>query len=158
MNYHPKYAFWTPQDFELLRRAESYENMLEIVWPLLKRIPGPALQVCGPISTGGKGSRKANFAEFDRAISFLAQRHKNVFDQRPFEIPIQRIKMKENLGYPQGVLDEFLLPLFKSGSIGSLYFLPGWETSRGSAWEHEQGSKLGIEITYLPENFADLEL
>jgi len=73
-----------------------------------------------------------------------------VFDQMPFEVPMQRIKAR----YPSGALNmdlllDFYLPIFERGFIETLYFLPDWETSFGARWEHEQAQRLNMKIIYL---------
>lgn len=106
--------------------------------------------MCGPISTGGFGSIKANLNSFNDAIINLQSKNLNVFDQMPFEIPMKNLKYKLSGGeYMEDILTNFYLPIFESGRIQELYFLPHWQSSHGSNWEHEQAKRLGIKITYL---------
>ena len=80
----------------------------------------------------------------------------NIFDQAPFEEPMQRIKAESGKSVResnQELLDKFYLLLFQSGLITTFYFLPGWESSFGASWERRQAKELGIEIIDLPEDF-----
>ena len=49
--------------------------------------------------------------------------------------------------YP--LLDFFYDPILTSGKISGLVFLPLWETSTGSKWEHNIGQSLHLPIHYL---------
>jgi len=73
----------------------------------------------------------------------------SIFDQTPFEEVIKRLR--EELYDTDGtkVLEEFYLPLFTSGHIAEVRFLPDWESSTGATWEHALAKKLGIKIIYL---------
>lgn len=125
---------------------------------MLRDFPVPAVQVCGPITTGGKGSFEDNMEVLHHGIHWVAGQGKVVFDQRPFQYPMLKvIAASKKSGYPHDLLEEFFLPLFLSGYIGALYFLPGWETSVGSNWEFSQGKGLGLEIRYIPVNFMDTQ-
>lgn len=138
------------QQVELL---ETYAQMKAFALEMLGRLPSPVVQVCGPLTTGGRGSFEANIAMFHEGVQLLAQQGKTIFDQRPFEIPMQKLKtIRQDPGYAYELLDEFYLPVFESGLVHELHFLPGWESSTGARWEHEQAQRLGIAIFYLPES------
>ncbi len=124
--------------------------MRDIAFRVLSRMPQPIEQVCGPISTGGRGSLLANLIAFNEVIVELQAQGKHVFDQMPFEQPMQRVKAGLPLDqYPTILLDEFYLPIFESGLIQKLQFMPEWESSFGARWEHAQAERLGIEIAYI---------
>lgn len=112
--------------------------------------PGPVAMVCGPISTGGLGSPEKNLEVLDGAVQNLKARGIKVFEQHPLEKHIRRLcdaKMFE--AYKKGdmqLLEEIYLPLFKSGYIHELHFVPLWRTSIGTTWEYEQAEKLEIKI------------
>ncbi|MFH0831238.1 MAG: DUF4406 domain-containing protein [Parcubacteria group bacterium] len=104
--------------------------------------------ICGPITTGGLGSIKANLQIFNETIDDLVSRGVNLFDQIPFEEHFARIKAQGN-GYDTRLLNEFYLTLFESGQITRLHMIPGWQSSGGATWEHAQAQRLKIEIVYL---------
>lgn len=146
--------YWKDNHYRKLEKASDFKDMLKIAFDILENIPKPITQVCGPISTGGKGSIEENLKMFPKAAEWLSKKGHNVFVQAPFENPIQRIKRVYD-GYPYALLDKFYLPLFKSGMIDNFAFLPGWQSSTGAKWEHDQAQKLGINILYLPEDWEN---
>ncbi len=131
-----------------INSAESYPEMAKIALVILNSMEDPVIELCGPISTGGLGSVEKNLERFDKKIKELKSSGINVFDQIPFEIPMQKLKLKPNFK-PIDLLEGFYLPLLESGKIKSLYFLPDWQSSFGARWEHDQAKRLGIEIVFL---------
>lgn len=151
------YHHWTDNHLSKLDVLKTYAELREVALEFLRELPKPIVQVCGPITTGGRGSIEENMKAFGDAIGYLSTQGKTVFDQRPFEIPMQRIKMQaEQDGYPFDLLEEFYLPIFESKLIDELFFLPDWESSTGAKWEHEQAKRLGIKISYLPNDLPKL--
>lgn len=149
------YPHWRKEDFEILATTHTYKDMARVALRILERIPGPVVQVCGPLTTGGRGSLEENLKMFDQGVQLLVAQGKNVFDQRPFEEPMQRLKILLPKGeYAVEILDDFYLPVFESGLIHELHFLPGWQESRGARWEYEQAQRLGISIHHLPEELS----
>ncbi|MCL4400306.1 DUF4406 domain-containing protein [Patescibacteria group bacterium] len=150
------YKNWTHEDLERVESVDSYEAMLDLALKILPRLGQPIAQVCGPLSTGGRGSFEKNLEMFSEGIEFLHNQGKIVFDQRPFEVPMQKLKnSREKGGYAFDLLDKFYLPVFESGYIKEMHFLPGWDGSTGAKWEHEQANRLGISIYYFPESFIN---
>ena len=142
--------YWTEEDHKALREATTYKQLLEVALCVLARMPEPRAQVCGPISTGGAGSVEENLKRFDQVIEKLQKENIEVFDQIPFEIPMQKIKTLNKVeGYDNNLLNDFYLPIFESGLVYKFYFLPDWESSTGATWEHEQARRLGLEIEYM---------
>ncbi|MBU4536579.1 DUF4406 domain-containing protein [Patescibacteria group bacterium] len=141
---------YTTRELQLLKEIERREDLLNIAWSILYRIPQPVEIVCGPISTGGKGSVKANMNYLKEVIYELQKNGHNVFNQIPFEDPMQKmIKLFKTKGYPYWILNDFYLPVFKSGLIKKLNFIPGWQSSTGARWEHKQAQRIGIEVSFL---------
>lgn len=92
---------------------------------------------------------------FKQAIEYLCYKYL-VFNQLPFEEKFQKmLKGRRESGYPHDLLEEFYLPIFQSGKIKILFFLPGWEKSTGASWEHEKGMQFKIPIRYLDANFQE---
>src|SRR3989344_9432065 len=78
----------------------------------------------------------------------------NLFRQLPFQGVMIRLGTSwKGQGYCMPLLTEFYQPVFESGYIKTVHFIPGWEKSFGAKWEHEQCGRLGIERIYLPEDF-----
>ena len=119
-------------------------------------MPQPVSQVCGPISTGGYDSIEKNIDALNRTILKLVYNGKAVFNQIPFEGPMQDLKGRGNLPETQAqvlLLHGFYAPVFESGLVKKLHFIQGWESSFGANWEHQQAKRLGIEISYLKKGF-----
>jgi hypothetical protein len=142
--------YWEEKDWEDLKKAESIKDLYLIAERIINRMPKPMVQVCGPIATGGLGSIEANLNAFNETIIDLQNKGVNVFDQMPFEDPMQKLKTKMSTEEcVNSILNDFYLPIFNIGHISSFYFMPGWESSNGANWEHERAKELGIEIIYL---------
>lgn len=113
-------------------------------------------QVCGPISTGGKNDVQLNLAMFDEAITCLIDLGICVFDQTPYEQPMQRIKeiRQANVDrYDTTLLTDFYQPIFQDGHIKTLIFLPGWRDSVGSCWEFMQAHIFGMRVLAFNDNW-----
>jgi hypothetical protein len=144
--------YWQEKDWTDLEKTESISDLFYIAERVLKIIPKPIAQVCGPISTGGLGSLEANLNIFNQTIKDLQNKGLNIFDQMPFEEKMKEIKekiIKSNQEYSQEIIRDFYEPLFSLGMIKTFYFIPGWESSTGANMEHDLALKYKIEIKYL---------
>ena len=142
-----------------IRGATNYQELLSVAHSVLAIIvddhPRKLIAiVCGPISTGGKGSRKENLEIFSRAIDRAVRDDLLVFNQMPFEDDLERIYKSNPEMQGARLLEEFYLPLFEDGWIKLLCFLPRWESSVGARWEHSQAERLGIPRIYLSDNYT----
>lgn len=145
----PNGKYWTPEDVQALDDAVMFTDLFIIALRIIDRMPAENLtQICGPITTGGKGSKEANIKEFDKAIFHYIAKGDNIFDQMPFQDTMERLS-KGVEGYDERILEHFYLPLFRSGKIKKYKFLPDWKSSHGATWEYKQIKKLKYEITYL---------
>jgi len=150
MDNHNTAQYWTEEDLEAIKKAKDFKELYLIADKILKIMPHPIVQVCGPIGTGGLGNVEDNLKAFDETIKYLQSKGLNVFDQMPFEWPMQVLKF--NLSpdvYPESILTDFYMPIFESGLVSEFYFMPNWQTSKGATWEHEEAKRLGIKINYL---------
>lgn len=144
--------YWTNDDFTVLDHARSFNELLPTALVVIKRMPQPVAMVSGPMSTGGVGSLEKNVARFSRAVTALAKTGVVVFDQMPFQDAMLRLLEQHNhtTSYYMPLLEDFYLPLFESGLIKTVYFLPDWQSSTGATWEHEQCGQLKIERLDFP--------
>ena len=140
--------------------VETYAEFSEIA---LQQIAGKRdlIEVCGPISTSGKGSIEENLKEFEILIGILKGLAFQVFDQTPYEKDLHRIKdTRARMGlfekYDYALLEEFYRPIMESGIITTLLFLPGYETSTGSKWEERCGLENNLKILYLDPEWQKL--
>lgn len=142
--------YWKESDTEKLKLAKTIPDLCKVAFMVIHRMPRPVVQVCGPISTGGLGSVEENLMVFRRYIQAMQKKGRHVFDQMPFEPPMQRIRAAcRDRSIERSILYDFYLPLFKSGSISELVFMPNWKESIGACWEFAQGTILKMKITLL---------
>ncbi|PIT93229.1 MAG: hypothetical protein COU06_01030 [Candidatus Harrisonbacteria bacterium CG10_big_fil_rev_8_21_14_0_10_38_8] len=140
---------WLEDHLNRLKEIQSLEEMLSLAFEVIDRISIPITQVCGPISTGGLGSMEANISLFKKTTKRLHNEGFNIFDQIPFESAILKINKDFRDKDEYVLLNNFYLPIFESRKIHTLAFLPDWQSSLGSTWEHETGKKLNLNIIYL---------
>ncbi len=141
--------YWKEEDWKDVEKSESVDDLYVVAERILKRMPKPIVEVCGPLANGGLGSFEANMDVFNETIKKLQSQGLNVFDIMPFEDAIQ--VLKEKLGLEKLVDDiqnKFYLPIFKS-YVSVSYFMSGWETSTGAVWEHQKAKELGMKVVYL---------
>lgn len=152
MNYFEK------QYKERLAKANHYSEASLVALDVLEKMPTNLGQVCGPITSGGKGSLEENLRIFEKTILRLSLQGISIFNQLPFETTLERIWKvdKRDLKIKNlDLLEGFYLPIFESGFIKDLYFIYGWNSSFGTTWEHKEAKKIGLNIIYLPENFHE---
>lgn len=150
--------YWDKKSLELIELAEDYSDLYAVVKEMLPKIRQPIGQVCGPITSGGKGSLEENLRIFEKTILRLSSKGISIFNQLPFETTLERIWKadKRDLKIRNlDLLEGFYLPIFESGFIKDLYFIYGWNSSFGTTWEHKEAKKIGLNIIYLPENFHE---
>lgn len=134
-----------------LSPVASFEELAEKVMADLFGRSGLS-EVCGPISTGGAGNLADNIKIFTACINGLKRRGEDMIDQMPYEKDIWRLctewRQKGGIGYCMLTLEVVYKRIFESGKIKKVYFIPGYESSRGSCWEKDEAARLGIEIAY----------
>ena len=150
--------YYTEERMLAIKNSKDYKDLLLVAWDILEDMnddfaPQPIAMLCGPISNGGKGSRTENLAIFSRAIQRVSAGGLIVFNQMPFEDDIGRIFKLDPTQQELRLLEEFYLPIFKTGFISLMCFLPNWKTSFGARWEHRQARRLKIKVIYLPKKF-----
>lgn len=146
------WPYGTTQDASLMARARNFIELKEVAEDVILRMPAPVHQVCGPMYTGG-GDADENSTAIAHAILDLRWRRMSVFSQLEYQMAMLRImQTRAYRGDEQQILDEFYLPLFERRRITVLHFLEHWNLSTGAVWEHEQGTRLGMQIHYyLPD-------
>lgn len=149
-----QYEPWIDEELASLKAINSFHDMVPIGVRVLRRIRQhgeKVVQICGPMSTGGKGTLAANMTHFKRAVAHARLKGVLVFDQTPFEDPIIRLSASApREGYCHDILHIFYRSLFESRLITTLSFLPDWQSSVGAKWEYEEALRLGIEIEDYP--------
>ncbi|MEK7080032.1 MAG: hypothetical protein AAB901_01970 [Patescibacteria group bacterium] len=145
---------FTDEEASAIAFAESFEAAAQVAVAALARIReagGEIAQICGPISTGGLGSRELNMQRFRNAIACALSAGRVLFDQRPFEDAIARLSPDHSAeNYDARILEEFYRAVFTSGHITRILLLPDWESSHGARWERSLAVELGITIEDYP--------
>jgi len=159
------YHNWTEEDLKAIEEKTTYTELAEVGVSILKRLfeSGKRIvQVCGPMNTGGRGSLEENMKVFNLVIDHLVKQGEVVFDQRPFEKIMEKIKIiRGTIGYPYDLLEEFYGPIFASGYVDFLFFIPGWnksensEGSIGADWEYRRAAQSGIAIFEIKEELIE---
>lgn len=155
--------YYTTARMLAIKESQDYKDLLLVAWDILEDMnddfaPRPIAMLCGPISTGGKGSRTENLIVFSKAIQRVLADGLIVFDQMPFEDDLGRIFKSNPRQEELGLLERFYLPIFETRFISLLGFLPGWKSSFGARWEHEQAKRLNIPRLYLAESYMTDEV
>lgn len=142
-------GYATKNDLADIAKAKTFEELRNIAFRILDRMPWPIGIVCGPLTTGGLGSFELNMARMRNTISGLICCDEAVFNQLIFEKAIHRITDNKSY-YKDGnhLLETFYLPIFKK-YIRVIYFIPGWESSIGASWEHKRAEEFDIKIIHL---------
>jgi hydrogenase maturation factor len=147
----------TKDQFDRISTAPDYHTLRMIAEEVLPLIPNPVGMVCGPISpTGGLMDLQANKDKFNLAIKTLTNIQIPLFDQMQFEGRMEELHEPIDNGYDVRILQDFYDPIFQSGWIKRKFFIPGWETSRGSVWERQTAAELGIDVFDLDENLLPI--
>lgn len=157
------------QEFDAVEQAwlaqvKTYEEMSRLAMHQMRRLCHHSYTekyydwVCGPMTTGGLGSLEANFGRFNEVTAELRRVGHRVFSQMPYEDRMAELwdTLKPVDGYDYRLLEGFYTPIFESGMIRRFHFIPGWEDSTGSRWEHDLAEKLGTEISYLGHDLLPL--
>jgi hypothetical protein len=148
-----------------IANAESFITLLCVAMKSIKKEKkhhpkALVVELCAPISSGGKGNVKDNIAEMRKAVKALQKLPFILFNQLLYEEKIGQLKKviedKRKCPYVFEILLEFYEPLFESGVIDILVFMPNWHSSTGANWEYVKAKKLGIKTLQLKDNWEEL--
>ena len=129
----------------------SLNKLAEDALKEIDSLKKPVIQFCAPISTGGFGNLKDNLENLSSFISNFDNSGISVFNQLNYERKMNNI-LRDHTEYDYPLLDYFYKPIFSSGKISGLVFLPMWETSVGCRWEYEFAKTLNIPICIIDNN------
>lgn len=163
MNAH--FQHWDAFDLCDRNRARTFSDLAKVAVGMLSRLPPEARlhMVSGPISTGGRGSLQENRRVLGAIIEGLHRQGLPVYSQMPYEDKLVEFaaiwrRRPGNSGYCWPILHEFYEHVFSSGRISTLHFIPGYETSTGAKWEHDECDRWGIQRVYLSQGYCDQAL
>ncbi|MDB5259047.1 MAG: hypothetical protein JWO73_255 [Candidatus Taylorbacteria bacterium] len=162
MNQISLSPYWSEEDLHVLAGITDFLQMVTVGNGILDRMAVKSdkriVQLCAPMSRGGRGSLDANMAYFRKAQRVASDNGLYLFDQGPFQEAMIRLSAahEERKEYCYDILHVFYRGIFKSRRIGELMFLPDWETSIGAKWEREEAPAHGLLITEYPEEWLML--
>lgn len=144
--------YYSAGDHRHLESAKTFEDVGTIAFRVFERIPFDSVgMVCGPITTGGAGLKAKNLERLADTIDQLHSVGVPLFTQLPLEDALFRLSADPCSKGSLHLLETVYRPLFLTGRMRPLFFLPQWYTSEGTKWEHEQARQLGIHRVYLIE-------
>lgn len=159
--------FFDPQALHEIKEARRFTDLVPIAWRSLKKMSKAEperkiIQVCGPISSGGRGYAY-NIVAFALTIEKMREQGYYIFNQLPFENAIGRLvpeytndsRRCSKTNYCMALLWEFYWPLIISGLVEEYHFIPRAEQSIGTIWEREQSAIYGRKIVELPITWLD---
>ncbi len=151
--------FFCYTDFMRIDECKNYDDIGVLMLDSLKKLRAEnpdtkIIHVCGPWTTGGKGSLEENIKFLEENISQLENQGYTVFKQSSFEdkmFDIKAQRKEQNLfkHYDWDLLHGCYVPIFSSNIFDHLVFLPGYESSIGAQWEYDMALKYGIDIICL---------
>ena len=148
---------WTEQDHRLAASCKNVGDLAHLGIALLRELSskGAIAQLCGPMSTGGLGSRSANLSVFSQCIHISREQGLLVFNQLPFQGALHQLTADFS---PEEkattILECFWRPVFEAQIVSAAYFLPTWDTSRGAIWERKLVQVLPrIQLKDFPEKW-----
>lgn len=148
----------------LCEDADTFGKMAQVMLAELAKFPEGAEigMAFGPITTGGRGSPEENLRVFEAVIARLRREGRLVFSQMPYEPQLFKLTAAWRQSAPGNsnaycwpVLKETYLPLFESNRISLAWFIPGWESSQGAAWEREVLMRRDTRIVDLSPSWVE---
>jgi hypothetical protein len=143
-------------------QTQSLHELSVIALGELKKFKHDIHLVCGPITTGGRGSIEENLRVFDAVVTWLLEAGLPIFSQLPYEDQIFTLRQRwqaedtARVGqYHEAILHNFYAPLIQSGRINRPWFIKGWQSSTGATWERQQFTDLKVKIVDLSETDID---
>lgn len=143
-------------------KADCFAELVPLAIAELRKFSAGAEVVCGPISTGGRGSLEKNFEVFQATIKALQDLGRPIFSQVPYEERIFFFRKRwqdadpSRAGqYYMPILDEFYHPIIQTGLIQKGWFIPGWKSSHGAVWERERLEEVGATVVDLTNQWID---
>ena len=154
-------SHWTKEELSALKEASTFEDLVPIGVNVLLRMREEGehiVQICGPMTTGGRGSLEANMEFFKKAQAVARRNGMHVFDQTPFEEAMLHLSQGHlaRRVYPEPILHVVYRGFFASGLIRELPFLPDWQSSVGATWERQEAVAHGILVTDFPAPWIEI--
>lgn len=142
-------------------RVKTFKELGELGVQKILQFGYGAEIVCGPVSTGGKGSVHENIPIFNRSIATLKDEYgRPIFSQIFLEEHIRYLyddwkKDPKNTGYCMPILEEVYYPIFKTRRLRGAFFIPGWQGSFGTSWEYKTLPQFDVWRAELPPGWTE---
>ena len=133
------------------REEKIKDSLLQLSSKAISEISSSSrvtIQFCGPISSGGFGNVEENLRSLSSIIKSTKSAGIPGFNQLAYERQFDAI-LGPYHGYDYPLLEYFYGTILSSGVISALIFLPLWDSSVGSRWEHDYANSLGIPVFYI---------
>jgi hypothetical protein len=170
--------YWNEVDFDHVKSVQyldivpGFNRLADISETVLKRMPAPIVQICGPISSGGFGHHDKNIVLFLECVHMLRLNGFNTLDQGPLQFGLKFLiekwhqkwarklegkseAMRTKRRYCHPILRVMYERIFGSGKVNMAMFLPDWKTSWGTRWEYRTTGRYGIARTDFPREWYD---
>lgn len=118
----------------IMNNKERISELAEAAILRLRKLPKPVVRICGPLTSGGNGY-DANLALFKKAEQILIERGFTVFDYFTDNHDEEEI-CEMSLDW-KTVMDLYHQPILAANILDTAFFLPDWQNSKGSCWEHD---------------------
>ncbi len=128
--------------------VKNFQELYHSVVDELRSIEGVKTMVLGPVTAKDRGALENNLLELRIKARKLSSKWV-VLDLPSFQKIIESLVRKTGTtGYPYIILEEFTIPLIKSGVFKTLFVRKGYENSIGATIEHDMALANDIAIVY----------
>lgn len=128
--------------------VENFRELYDVTLNMLNEVGGIKTMVLGPVTSDHSETQK----EILKALRYKAKRLSGkwtVLDLPSFQqVIVDLIKRSGIKGYPHVILEEFTIPLIKSGIFKTIFMRLGYEKSIGATIEHDMALANEIQIVY----------
>jgi len=135
-------------DYEKYGAVASFRELHEATREMLLEADGVKTTVLGPVTSDDPETMEYNLD----ALRYKARRLSSkwtVLDLTSFQkIIVDLIKRSGVKGYPYVILEEFTIPLIKSGVFKTLFVRENYKDSVGTSLEHDIALSCDIRIVY----------
>lgn len=131
-----------------MEEVEDLKILAEREINRIEQMRQPVVRVCGPLTSGGPDNYENNARRLASAEKVLQSRGMTVWTFGEAEEEI----FGKNYD-PDNIITYFHKPVFESGLIKEVYFLPRWNESNGAVQERKIADEAGLIIKEFPEEW-----
>lgn len=128
--------------------TQLYEHTLDMLVTVTNRT-GHTTIVLGPMSPTDIATMDQNMFVLLQQAEYLSRKEWVVLELVSFQHVVERLIQDLNIcGYPFPVLEEFTLPLIRSGWFDVVHMHKNYEVSTGAKREHTEAQEHGVPVVY----------